>query len=750
MMEHVNTWPAPYAARPVCATVTVPGSKSQTNRALVLAALAAANGGFSTISGALRSRDTDLMIGALGALGLHIEGPADELAVSGTISPSADARIDCGLAGTVLRFVPPLAALGVAAVTFDGDEQARVRPIAPLLDALRGLGVDIDGDGLPFRVQGAGSVTGGAVEIDASASSQFVSGLLLSGTSFTEGLTVQHTGPQLPSAPHIAMTVAMLRQAGVEVDDATPNRWQIRPGAVAARHWQIEPDLSNAVPFIAAAVVSAGTVRITGWPAASIQPAEAILNILRQLNSVVNQSDSYLEVRGPQSYEGFDVNLRDVGELTPAVAVLAALATPGSVSRLTGIAHLRGHETDRLAALRTEINRLGGDCSETPDGLEITATPLRPGTWQSYADHRVAGRRCRGGRHRYHRQDAAGVSAAVGRHARRSRVWRLRPGDYDESDVKIRSGRGSRPRTKTRPEHADAKPAMVVSVDRGRWGCVLDGDPDHRVTAMRARELGRTPIVVGDDVDVVGDLSGRPDTLARIVRRGPRRTVLRRTADDTDPTERVVVANADQLLIVVALADPPPRTGLVDRALIAAYAGGLTPILCLTKTDLAPPEPYAEQFADLDLTIMTAGRDDPLDAVAPLLAGKVTVLLGHSGVGKSTLVNRLVPEADRAVGEVTDIGRGRHTSTQSVALPLQDSGWVIDTPGIRSFGLAHIAPDDVLLAFSDLAETVKDCSRGCGHLGPPADPECALDTLTGAAAHRVTAARRLLRLLTEG
>ena len=245
----------------------------------------------------------------------------------------------------------------------------------------------------------------------------------------------------------------------------------------------------------------------------------------------------------------------------------------------------------------------------------------------------------------------------------------MRPGDYDESDVKIRSGRGSRPRTKTRPEHADAKPAMVVSVDRGRWGCVLDGDPDRRVTAMRARELGRTPIVVGDDVDVVGDLSGRPDTLARIVRRGPRRTVLRRTADDTDPTERVVVANADQLLIVVALADPPPRTGLVDRTLIAAYTGGLIPILCLTKTDLAPAAPFAEQFADLDLAVIIAGRDDPLDAVAHLLDGKITVLLGHSGVGKSTLVNRLVPEAHRAVGEVTDIGRGRHTSTQSVALP---------------------------------------------------------------------------------
>jgi ribosome biogenesis GTPase len=290
---------------------------------------------------------------------------------------------------------------------------------------------------------------------------------------------------------------------------------------------------------------------------------------------------------------------------------------------------------------------------------------------------------------------------------------------------------------------------MVVTVDRGRWGCVLDRDPAQPVTAMRARELGRTPIVVGDDVDLVGDLSGRPDTLARIVRRGPRRTVLRRTADDTDPTERVVVANADQLLIVVALADPPPRTGLVDRALIAAYAGGLAPVLCLTKTDLAPSEPFADQFADLDLTVTTAGRDDPLDAVAPLLEGKVTVLLGHSGVGKSTLVNRLVPDADRAIGEVTGVGKGRHTSTQSVAFPLADSGWVIDTPGIRSFGLAHIEPDDVMLAFSDLAEAILDCPRGCGHLGPPADPECALDSLQGPAARRVTAARRLLRALTE-
>jgi len=325
----------------------------------------------------------------------------------------------------------------------------------------------------------------------------------------------------------------------------------------------------------------------------------------------------------------------------------------------------------------------------------------------------------------------------------------LRPGDFDESDVKVRPGRGSRPRTKVRPEHADAQLAMVVSVDRGRWRCALDDDPERRVTAMRARELGRTPIVVGDDVDVVGDLSGRPDTLARIVRRGPRRTVLRRTADDTDPTERVVVANADQLMIVVALADPPPRTGLVDRALIAAYAGGLQPILCLTKTDLAPARPFAEEFADLDLSVVAAGRDDPLDATVDLLTGKLSVLLGHSGVGKSTLVNRLVPEANRAVAEVTNIGKGRHTSTQSVALPLPGGGWVIDTPGIRTFGLAHIAPEDVLMAFTDLAEAIQDCPRGCGHLGPPADPECALDALTGPAARRVAAARRLLAALRE-
>jgi 3-phosphoshikimate 1-carboxyvinyltransferase len=387
----MSTWAAPVASTPVHATVTVPGSKSQTNRTLLLAALAAAQGeGSSTVSGALRSRDTDLMIGALQTLGLQVDGAGSDLTVSGRIAPAPGARIDTGLAGTVLRFVPPLAALADSAVEFDGDEQARARPIEPLLDALRGLGVRIDGTGLPFRVIGTGSVVGGTVSIDASASSQFVSGLLLSGASFAEGLTVQHTGSAVPSAPHIAMTVEMLRQAGVDVDDSVPDRWQVRAGVVAARHWNVEPDLTNAVAFLAAAVVTGGTVRITGWPSTSVQAADIILSVLGKLNTVVTQNDSFLEIRGSVDYRGFDVDLRDVGELAPSVAALAALATPGSVSHLSGIAHLRGHETDRLAALSTEINRLGGDCQETPDGLVITATPLRAGTWRAYADHRMA------------------------------------------------------------------------------------------------------------------------------------------------------------------------------------------------------------------------------------------------------------------------------------------------------------------------------------------------------------------------
>src|SRR5699024_4786777 len=325
--------------------------------------------------------------------------------------------------------------------------------------------------------------------------------------------------------------------------------------------------------------------------------------------------------------------------------------------------------------------------------------------------------------------------------------------NWDESDVRVRPGKGSRPRTKRRPSHDDAATAMVVSVDRGRWGCVLLGDgPDHvagtRVVTMRARELGRTPIVVGDRVAVVGDLSGTRDTLARIVRVEERSTVLRRTADDSDPYERVVVANAERLLIVVAIADPPPRAGFVARALVAAFTGGLEPVLCLTKGDLDDPTVFAAEFDALDVPVLLVGVDDELDALHEVIDGRISALIGHSGVGKSTLVNRLVPDADRATGRVSGVGKGRHTSTQSVALELPGGGWVVDTPGIRSFGLAHVSPDDVVAAFSDLAEIAEDSPRGCRHQGPPADPACALDTVTDPATHRrALAVRELLGAL---
>ncbi|HEX2301436.1 MAG TPA: ribosome small subunit-dependent GTPase A [Pseudonocardiaceae bacterium] len=316
--------------------------------------------------------------------------------------------------------------------------------------------------------------------------------------------------------------------------------------------------------------------------------------------------------------------------------------------------------------------------------------------------------------------------------------------------MRVRPGRrGSRPRTKRRPEHADAVSAMVVAVDRGRWTCAVGGDPARRVTAMRARELGRTPVVVGDRVGLVGDVGDRPDQLARIVRVDDRSSVLRRTADDTDPYERIVVANAEQLLIVASLADPPPRTGLIDRCLVAGYAGGLEPVLCLTKRDLAAPDALLERYAALDLPVLVVSPDIGVDEVRARLAGRISVLVGHSGVGKSTLVNRLVPDADRTTAAVSGVGKGRHTSTSAVALPLPGGGWVVDTPGIRSFGLAHVTPDDVVRAFGDLAEAIADCPRGCTHLGPPADPECALDDLDGAAYRRAMSVRALLTALGE-
>lgn len=368
----------------------MPGSKSQTNRALVLAALAAREGGTSTVSGALRSRDTDLMIGALHALGFDVAGDGTDLTVSPGAGDGHTTTVDCGLAGTVLRFLPPVAALRAAPTVFDGDEQARARPIAPLLDALRSIGVDIDGQHLPFTVAGAGRVRGGEVGVNASGSSQFVSGLLLSGAAFAHGLTAVNTADVLPSGPHVVMTVTMLREAGIAVDDATPGRWHIDRQSIPAHHWVIEPDLSNALAFIAPALATGGTVRITGWPRQSTQPARQIEDVVRQFAQTVSLTDDYLEVTGQTGYGAVDLDLSEVGELTPTVAALAAVAEPGSVSILRGIAHLRGHETDRLKALAHEINALGGQCEETEDGLRIVATGLHGGVWGSYADHRMA------------------------------------------------------------------------------------------------------------------------------------------------------------------------------------------------------------------------------------------------------------------------------------------------------------------------------------------------------------------------
>jgi 3-phosphoshikimate 1-carboxyvinyltransferase len=410
-------WTAPHPGGTVDATVHVPGSKSVTNRALVLAALAAEPG---WLRRPLRSRDTLLMANALRAMGVGIEetvSSASMMASVSSLSPQAiraagpeesgeawrvipsglrgPATVDVGNAGTVMRFLPPVAALADGPVRFDGDPRSYERPLGGVLDGLRALGARIDDEGrgaLPLTVHGSGALTGGRVEIDASASSQFVSALLLSGPRFNQGVEVRHTGPTLPSMPHIRMTVDMLRHAGAQVDTpesgGEPIVWRVTPGALLGTDLTVEPDLSNAQPFLAAALVTGGRVVIPDWPVRTTQPGDRLREIFTGMGGSCELTDQGLVFTGSGRIHGIDVDLGEVGELTPGVAAVAALADSPSVLR--GVAHLRLHETDRLAALTKEINELGGDVTETADGLEIRPRPLHGGVFRTYDDHRMA------------------------------------------------------------------------------------------------------------------------------------------------------------------------------------------------------------------------------------------------------------------------------------------------------------------------------------------------------------------------
>jgi 3-phosphoshikimate 1-carboxyvinyltransferase len=380
-------WPAPTAARPVDATVALPGSKSQTNRALPLAALADSP---SVIRRALRSRDTDLMASALRALGVAVDDSgADWTVTPGLLRGQAD--IDCGLAGTVARFAVALASLATGTVRFDGDPRARQRPLRPLVDGLRQLGVTVDDDGrgtLPLTITGTGSVRGGDVVIDSSESSQFISALLLIAPNAHDETVLRHRGAALPSEPHIAMTVSMLRDRGIAIDTTDYGTWRVTPGTIAGGSIDIEPDLSNAGPFLAAAMVTGGSIHIAGWPQRTTQPGDALRGLLTDMGATVTSDETGLTLQGAATIHGVDVDLREVSELSPTIAALACLAD--GPSTLRGIGHIRGHETDRLAALANEINGLGGDVTETDDGLIIKPKPLRGGLFGTYDDHRLA------------------------------------------------------------------------------------------------------------------------------------------------------------------------------------------------------------------------------------------------------------------------------------------------------------------------------------------------------------------------
>ncbi|MGH1562227.1 3-phosphoshikimate 1-carboxyvinyltransferase [Mumia sp. DW29H23] len=381
-------WAAPFRPDPVDATVSLPGSKSQTNRALILSALA---DGPSRLARPLVSRDTTLMADALRSLGASITGGDDAWTVEPLSRSARDAvTVDVGLAGTVMRFVPPVAALVDGAVTFDGDPRARERPMATTISSLRALGVRIDDDGrgtMPFTVAGTGHVAGGPITIDASASSQFLSALLLVGARFDAGIDIRHDGPPVPSAPHVEMTLTELRRRGVRVD-TTADRWVVAPGPVAAYDAAIEPDLSNAGAFVAGALVTGGRVRVRHWPRETDQAGDRWRAIAEAFGAEVAFDGGDLVVTAPETLKGVTLDLRDEGELTPVVAAVASLAAEPST--LTGIAHLRGHETDRLAALTAEITRMGGEVDEQPDGLTIHPRPLHGAALETYADHRMA------------------------------------------------------------------------------------------------------------------------------------------------------------------------------------------------------------------------------------------------------------------------------------------------------------------------------------------------------------------------